>query len=54
MEKLCVRCKTRPMASPESNNHWCKVCLEETRKARYDAKRVRDKKSAWSSLQELQ
>lgn len=43
MEKFCVRCKLRPMAYPESNNHWCKVCLEETRKLRYDAKKKRDK-----------
>jgi hypothetical protein len=43
MEKLCVRCKERPMAYPSSSNHWCKICLEENRKARYDAKKVRDK-----------
>ena len=41
--KLCVRCRERPMAYPNSNNHWCKVCLEEVRKAHYDAVKVRSK-----------
>ena len=43
MSKLCVRCKQRPMAYPNSNNHWCKVCLDEVRKAHYDSTRMRDK-----------
>lgn len=43
MDNLCVRCKERPTAYPNSNNHWCKVCLEQNRKARYDAKKTRDK-----------
>ena len=41
--RLCVRCKERPMAYPNSNNHWCKVCLEEVRKAHYDPIEVRNK-----------
>lgn len=43
MPELCVRCKVRPMAYPDSNNHWCKICLAETRKARYDAGKIRDR-----------
>ncbi len=43
MEKLCVRCKERPMVYPKSNNRWCKVCSEELRRARYDPARMRDK-----------
>jgi len=39
---LCVRCKIRPMAYPNSNNHWCKVCLEEVRRAHYDPVKRRD------------
>lgn len=31
------------MAYPNSNNHWCKVCLEEVRRAHYDPVKVRDK-----------
>jgi len=31
------------MAYPNSNNHWCKVCLEEVRKAHYDPVKVRSK-----------
>lgn len=31
------------MAYPNSSNHWCKVCLEENRKARYDAVKMRNK-----------
>ncbi len=42
-ERLCVRCKHHPMAYPNSTNHWCKVCLEEQRKARYNPAKVRDK-----------
>lgn len=41
--KLCVRCKERPMVYPNSSNHWCKVCLEEIRRAHYDSVKVRDK-----------
>ena len=43
MKQICVRCKERPMAYPNSSNHWCKVCLEESRKARYDAVKKRNK-----------
>ncbi len=41
--KLCVRCNERPMAYPHSNNHWCKVCLEDVRRAHYDPVKVRNK-----------
>jgi Autographiviridae endonuclease VII len=30
------------MSYPNSNNHWCKVCLEEVRKAHYDHTKMRD------------
>jgi Recombination endonuclease VII len=42
VEKLCVQCKERPMAYPKSNIHWCKVCSEEVRRARYDPAKMRD------------
>lgn len=43
MSKICIRCKVRPMAYPDSNNHWCKECLAETRKAHYNADKIRDR-----------
>lgn len=42
--KLCTHCKVRPVAYPASKtSNWCKVCLEEVRKARYDPMHKRDK-----------
>ena len=44
MSKLCTHCKLRPVAYPKSaTSNWCKACLEEVRKARYDAVKRRDK-----------
>ncbi len=40
---LCVRCKERPMAYPHSKNHWCKICVDEVRRANYNPHRVRDR-----------
>ncbi len=40
--KYCSRCKKRPMAYPESRNHWCKECVKEHNKVNYDADKRRD------------
>lgn len=41
--RLCTHCKVRPVAYPASEtSNWCKVCLEEVRKARYDPVKRRD------------
>jgi hypothetical protein len=43
-DRLCTHCKIHPVAYPASKtSNWCKVCLEETRKARYDPMKKRDK-----------
>jgi len=42
--RLCTHCKVRPVAYPASKtSNWCKVCLDEVRKARYDPVKRRDK-----------
>ena len=42
--RLCTHCKERPVAYPSSKtSNWCKVCLEEVRRARYDPVKKRDK-----------